>query len=195
MLYNLVQGSITAEPVSLAEAKMHLRVDDDSTSEDALILALVRAAREWVENYCRRSLVSRTITLRMDCFPGEILLPRGPVSSVTSVQYVDADGATQTVTASDYQTDLYSVVARILPVLGVVWPQVKNGAVNSVIVTYVAGYATATELPRSIKAAMLLIVGHLFEHREQVGPAGMVEVPFAVKALLAPFEVRDFTLE
>ena len=195
MRYNLAQGSITAEPVTLAEAKMHLRVDDDSTSEDALILALIRAAREWVEDYCRRSLVSRTITLRMDCFPGEILLPRGPVSSVTSVQYVDADGATQTVSASNYQTDLYSVVARILPVLGVVWPQVKNGAVNSVIVTYVAGYATATELPRSIKAAILLIVGHLFEHREQVNQGGMVEVPFAVKALLAPFEVRDFTLE
>lgn len=184
------------EPVSRAEMKTHLKVD--LSTEDGLIDALTVAAREWVENYTRRSLVKRTLELRLDCFPGEIKLPRGPVQSVSSVKYTDQDGTLQTVDAGNYQTDLYSAPARITPVFGGVWPTPKFGALNAVLVTYVAGYADdggsptdlASGIPSAIKAAIKLLVGHWFQNRDSAG-----QVPDAVKALLAPFEIRDYSLE
>jgi len=201
--YNLTQGAVPAEPVTLAEARLHLRIADDLTADDALITALIQAAREWVENHCRRSLVQRSLVLKMDYFPGCFKLPRGEVRSVTSVQYVDQDGNTATVSSADYQVDTASEPGRIVPQLGVVWPVPKFGAINSVIVNYVAGYAEgagspsdyAANIPAAVKAAMKLIVGHLYEHRESIAPMALFEVPMAVKSLLAPYEIRDFELE
>jgi uncharacterized phiE125 gp8 family phage protein len=192
-----------AEPLTLAEAKKHCRIDTDITDQDTLISALIQSAREWAENHCRRSFVRRTLELRLDCFPGEIRLPRGPVSSVTSVKYTDQDGSEATVATADYQVDIYGTPPRIVPAFGVVWPTPKFGALNAVLVTYVAGYAPgatsptdhAENVPQAVKAALKLIVGHLYEHRELAAAQAMTEVPFAVRALLAPYEVRDFTLE
>lgn len=196
MRYSLERGAIPAEPLTLAEAKLHLREDNDD--QDALITALIQAAREWVENYCRRSLVRRTLTLRMDSFPcGEIHLPRGPVSAVSSIS---ANGSA--VAAAVYETDLYSTPARIRTAFGQVWP-VVDPETNAVVIIYTAGYEPgagsptdyAENVPAAIKAAMKLIIGHLYEHREQVDMTQMFEVPFAVRMLLAPYEIRDFDLE
>lgn len=192
-----------AEPVSRAEAKLHLRVDTDDTAQDTLIDALIQGAREWCENYTRRSFVRRTLQLRVDCFPSHIRLPRGPVASVSSVAYIDSNGDSATLAADQYQVDTYSTPARIVPAFGVVWPSVDAGVVNGVTVTYVAGYAPgdtsptdhAENVPAGAKAAILLLIGHLYENREQVGMQQLHEVPFGVRALLAPLEVRDYTLE
>lgn len=206
MTYSVnVKTAPTAEPLTLAETKVHLRVDSDITDQDTLISALIAAAREWAENHTRRSFVQRTLELRLDCFPGEILLPRGPVVSVTSVKYTDDSGTLQTVSASDYQTDLYSVPARICPVFGTIWPVPGTGRLNAVVVEYEAGYAhssgsptdMADAVPSSIKSALKLMIGHWYENREAVSMANVIpqQVPLAVKHLLAPFEIRDYSLE
>jgi uncharacterized phiE125 gp8 family phage protein len=209
MVYSLtVKTAAVAEPVTLAEAKDHCRILDDVTDQDALISALIVAAREWCENFTRRSFVRRTYEMRLDNWFGgdrcrEILLPRGPVSSVTHVKYTDSAGALATLAADQYQTGLYDMPARIVPAFGVVWPTVKPGAVDAVLIEYVAGYAPSSDsptdhaanVPASVKAAMKLIVGHLYEQRELSANSAIFEVPFAVKALLAPFEVRDYRLE
>ena len=198
-----VKTAPAAEPITLAEAKTHCRILDDVTDQDALLSALIVAARGWCENYCRRSFVRRTYELRMDNWAGEIRLPRGPVSSVTQIQYVDSSGTLTTLAADQYQAGLYDLPARIVPAYGVVWPTVKNAEIDAVVIEYVAGYAPgsasptehAANVPDSIKAAMKLIVSHLYEQRELSANSAIFEVPFAVKALLAPFEVRDYTLE
>lgn len=190
-----------AEPVTLVEAKLHLRVDIDE--DDDLIEALISAAREWTENYCRRSWVQRTLELRLDCFEDEIRLPRGPVSSVTHVKYTDQDGNLATVDSARYQVDLYSIPPRIVPVLGAAWPVPKVGAINAVVVTYVAGFAPGAasptdyteNVPKSVRAAMLLVIGHLYQNREQTTGDALQTLPFNVKHLLAAYEIRDFTLE
>lgn len=192
----------SVEPISRASAKLHLR--EDLTEQDELIDALIVAAREWTENYCRRSWVKRTLVLRLDGFPGEIRLPRGPVLAVASVQYTDANGATQSVGASGYQVDTYRVPGRIVLAFGSTWPTPKVGTVNAVQVTYTAGYAPddsgsptdfRANVPKAAVAAMKLLISHLYEHRDAVAERAQFEVPFAVKALLAPLEIRDFTLE
>lgn len=198
-----VSTAPVAEPITRAEAKTHLRIDSDITDQDTLVDALIQGAREWCENYTRRSFVSRTLQLRTDCFPGEFRLPRGPVTSVSSITYTDSGGNAATLAADQYQVDIYSMPARIVPAYGVVWPTVKSGVVNGVVVTYVAGYAAgatsptdhAENVPAAIKAAMKLLIGHLYENRELVDMKQLFMVPFGVKYLLAPFEVRDYTLE
>jgi len=204
MRYSLTEPAAPpAEPITLAEAKLHLRIDSDITDQDALISALVQGAREWVENYCRRTLVERTLELRLDNWYREIRLPRGKVSAVASVKYVDSGGTLTTLAADQYQVDTYSVPARIVPAYGVIWPTVKTGEINAVLVTYTAGYTPgaasptdyAENIPEAIKAAIKLLVGNFYENRELLSERQLFEAPFAVKALLAPYEIRDFTLE
>lgn len=204
MHYSIATSSAAAaEPVTRAEAKTHLRIDSDITDQDSLVDALIQGAREWCENYTRRSFVRRTLQMRFDAFCGPFRLPYGPVASVTSITYTDSGGNGATLAADQYQVDTYSTPARIVPAYGVVWPSVQEGVVNGVVVTYVAGYAPgstsptdhAENVPAAIKAAMLLLIGHLYENRELVDMKQLYTVPFGVKALLAPFEIRDYSLE
>jgi len=189
-----------AEPLTLAEAKEHLRVD--LALEDELIEALIVAAREWTENYCRRSWIVRTLKLHLDYFDAEILLPRGPVVSVASVEYMNG-AALVALDPSAYVVDRFSLPARIRPVFGGTWPSVASVSLNGVVVTYDAGYPGSTgappdlaaNVPQAVKAAMKLLIGGWFENREHIAEKAPAEVPLAVKSLLSALEVRDFRLE
>lgn len=189
------------EPVTRQEMKDHARIDATDDATNALVDALITAARDQVENYTRRSLVKRTLELRLDCFYEEIRLPRGPVVSVTKVEYVNSGGTLTTLPSADYQVDLYSVPARIVTAYGVTWPVTKLGELNAVIVTYVAGYDVGSpdndygeNVPAAIKAALKLVFGDLWENREATLTQPTAKNR-AVEALLAPWEIRDFTLE
>lgn len=182
------------EPLTATEAKLHLRVDH--TTDDDLITSLIVAARQHCENFTGRALITQTWDLKLDAFPslGEpIRLVKPPVSSVTSVTYVDADGATQTWTSSLYRTDLpagtWAQAGRIEPAHGESYPEIRQVS-NAVTVRCVHGYGAAATVPDAIKAAMKLLIGHWYENRESVivGATAM-PVPMAVDALLVPFKV------
>lgn len=176
----------TTECVTLDEARLHLRVDGND--DDALITRLIKVARETCERLSGLSFMQQTLALYLDGFPiagtpgqgtperiwaglhgsgGVIELHRPPIQSVTSIQYVDADGTTQTLSASSYRTDLVSMPGRITPAYGMEWPETRD-VTNAVIVTYVAGAASAGLVPAAAGAAMLLMIGHLYENRQQV---------------------------
>jgi uncharacterized phiE125 gp8 family phage protein len=153
-------------PVTLAEAKLHLRVD--STDEDTLITALITAATEMCEQATGRALMTQTWLLTLDEFPAEIELTRVPVQSVTSVTYTDTDGAVQTLsTGSNWRLlDLGDFsFARIVPVYGYEWPATREQN-NVVSVQYVAGYANAAAVPQPIKQWVLLMIASMFDNRE-----------------------------
>lgn len=130
-----------AEPISLAEAKAHLR--ETTAANDSLITALIAAAREYAETFTGRALVTRTLDLRLDDWPatGSIWLPRAPLRSVSSITYVDTAGDTQTWSSSLYTVDLYSQPGRIEPAYGETWPSVRD-QMNAVKVRFICGYAT-----------------------------------------------------
>lgn len=87
------------EPVSLAEAKAHLRVEVND--ENSLIQTLITAARQYVETATRRALLQQTWDDKLDAFPcGAIVLPLSPVTSVTSITYLDTAGVSQTWSSS-----------------------------------------------------------------------------------------------
>jgi uncharacterized phiE125 gp8 family phage protein len=174
------------EPVTLAEAKAHLRVD--ISTDDALISAIVKASREFCEEYLDRSLVYTQWTMRMDAFPWEIELPRPPVAqagttTATVVTYTLETQATATLDTSTYRVDRTATPGVIRTVYAGTWPSHLFDE-NSVSVTWWGGYGTdGTAVPAAIRSAMLMVVSHLYEHRTAVAP-GMSEVPFGVKALL-----------
>jgi uncharacterized phiE125 gp8 family phage protein len=186
----LVQTSVPAtEPVTLAEARLFCRVD--STAEDTLITSLIAAARQDAEMILQRSLITQGWRLVLDSFPACIELERGTVLTVTAITYMDMAGVWQTLSASDYVSDLSGCPARITPVFGKVWP-VTLPQIGAVKVEYTAGYgAAAADVPEAIKRWIKLRVATIFENREEVARGDLRAMPY-VDGLLDAFRVvRD----
>lgn len=184
--------STPADPVTLQEAKDHLRLEVGD--DDAQVTAAIAAATKWAEEYLWRGLVEQTWELLRAGFPCEDVfeLPKGNLkaSSVT-VKYLDTYGTLQTWSSSAYLVDTVSVPGRILLPFGSVWPTTLCQW-NSVQVTYTVGWAAAA-VPEPIKSAIKLLVSQLYEHRtpEVVGTI-VSSVQFAVKALLDPYRLARF---
>ena len=157
------------EPLSLAEAKLHLKVEPDVHDEDALIAGYVKAAREYCEGWQGRTYVNTVRKLTLDyAFPddGIVELPFPPLVSVAHVKYYDAAGVLTTLAASAYLVDVTATPGRLVPAYGASWPtpQYRIGAVE---VQYTAGYGTAaTSVPELFRQAVRLALGDLYEHRE-----------------------------
>lgn len=177
-----------AEPLSLTEAKLHLR--EPAAADDGLVTALITAARIQVENYVHRALITQTRELKLDCFPSAIELPFPPIASLTSVKYTDLNGAEQTVDSADLDTDTASSPGRIQPAYGANWPSTRPGF-NAVRVRYVCGYGSAGgDVPEPLRHALRLLLAHLYENREAV-VIGTIssDLPLGVAALLNPYIV------
>ena len=182
------------EPVSLAEAKAHCRVD--VADEDALIDTLRVAARQYVETFTRRPLITQTWDDKRDGFPcgsDEALeLPLPPVSSITSVTYTATDGTSTVWSSALYTTDLptgpKAEPARIVPIYGEVYPTTRS-VINNVVIRFVAGYgSTAATVPASLRAAIKLLIGHWYERREPVNVGNIVTpIPLSIESLLWPY--------
>ena len=201
-----------AEPLSTAEAKLHLRVDH--TSDDTLISALIVAAREHVENYLVGSLVEQTRAVYLSAWPySPFRLPCGPVQEIESVKYEDENGDTQTVDSSIYYLTPGGEIALDY---SQVWPYVNIRGKDAITVTYLTGYPPVetvipgeaipdtdpveyeddtteidygANIPQSIKQAMLLLIGEWYEQREAAADTKYTiqTIPWGVKQLLAPY--------
>ena len=152
-------------PVTLAEAKLHCRVD--LADDDTLITALITAATEMAEQKTGRAIMTQTLELTLDAFPEAFELTRVPVQSITSVKYYDTTGAQQTLSNTLYALDAADDFgfAYISPVYAGVWPNTRD-QINAVAVRYVAGYADAASVPQSIKNWILLMVSTMYANRE-----------------------------
>jgi uncharacterized phiE125 gp8 family phage protein len=176
------------EPISIDEVKTHCRIIH--STEDASIVGMITAARERCEEYLWRALITQTWEFVYDQFPcGHMLLPRAPLQSVASIAYIDANGAAQTLASNQYLLETRGVMGRIAPAYAVTWPETQD-RISTVTVTAVCGYGHFDKVPWAIRAAMLMIVGHLWEHREEVSDFPAHEMPQSVCALLHPYKVK-----
>lgn len=184
-----VVSAAASEPVTLTEAKLHLR--EDGTEQDTHIEGLITAARELIEGETGRVMMAQTVRQYFDDFPeddGTLRLAIYPARSVSSVNYLDSDGDTTVLAASSYRADVVSEPARIDPAYGTSWPE-TYGVSNGVWVDVAAGYSAIGTVPQGLKQAILLIVGHWFENREASVPGTMSELPLAVQRLIARWAV------
>lgn len=179
----------TVEPVVLSEAKSHMNIDALFTDDDTLITSLIVVAREFVEDYIRRALMTQTLVARHNGFPNCIKLERPNVKSVTSVQYIDTAGDLQTLATSVYDVDLYSTPNRITLAYGQTWPSTQTGVPNTVVITYVTGETTSANVPPTIRHAILMLIGHLYENREATSTLTIKDIPFSIVALLQHYKV------
>ena len=191
-------------PVSVADAKEHLRIVD-TTEDDVYVGQLVDAATTWCEDYCDRTFADKQYTVAFDDFFGtRIELPRPPVrlnavssGATVSISYVDTGGATQTLTFAEsgtqgFRLDRDHVPALVYPLYLGVWPSVRLDD-KSVQITYLAGYGGAANVPTPAKHAIKMLVGHWYANREAVLVGSISkEYEFAVAALLAPLKWKQY---
>jgi uncharacterized phiE125 gp8 family phage protein len=192
MNLSVVTGPVY-EPISLQEAKDHLRIGS-TTRDDALIEALITAAREHLDGPAGtlgRCLITQTLRLTMDEWPDEIILPCPPLISVTSIEYQDGGSPTYTALTS-YQVTSISEPGKIKPAYGEWWPTIQCGTYDAIRVTYTAGYgAHPGAVPLAIKQAMLLMIGDWYENTE-ASINQIIQRNPALPALLGPYMVHSF---
>lgn len=173
-------------PVSLTEVKAHCRVD--GTDSDTVLTLLLAAAVSHLDGWTGilgRCMVTQSWRQDFCGFASPLRLPLGPVASVTSVSYYDADNALVAALSSDVWVLRYDALGAYVDLkTDQSWPS-SYARADAVSVTYVAGTAAAG-VPAALKAAILLMVSHWNENREAVA-GSMSEVPMSASALIAPF--------
>jgi len=182
------------EPLSLAEIKSHLRVDD--TSDDEMLSAIIQVAREQVEDITRRALLTSTWDFVLQEWPVEnyIKLPYGNLQSVTSVKWKDTDGTETTLTpTNDYLVETNGEnVGRVVLPYGESWPSDTLYPSNPITIRFVCGWTAASLIPAKIRAACKLIAGDIYQNREgKILTGQSYQENKAVMALLTNARIWD----
>ncbi|MGE0460903.1 MAG: hypothetical protein AB7Q16_06000 [Vicinamibacterales bacterium] len=184
------------EPITIEEAKIQARV---THTRDDLFLdeVVIPGVRDRAELATMRQLITATWAETFDDWPceGYIEVPRPPLQSVSSITYVDPAGVTQTWSPSLYVVDApagpRATRGRIAPAHGQSWPSVRM-QLNAITVTFIAGYGDEPkDVPPLLRRAMLLDLGTMYEHREDL-VAGMVvnELPVRSATVYQSFKCR-----
>jgi len=198
------------EPVSLEEARAQCRIT--STAEDGLLAGYILAARQHVESITNRTMVTSSWQYVIDekwpiyydrkrGFNRKLIqLPKSPIQSVQSIQYIDTNGDTQTLDPSQYV--VYGLhdpaqpagaipgLGCIEPVFGIIWPLIRHQG-NAITVDFTAGYGDGpSAMHEALRQAMLMLIAHWFDNRSPaLEKARGLQVPYAVEALTAPHRI------
>ncbi len=168
--------------LTLDEVKTHLRVEQ--SLDDNYIELLISTAITIAEDYCNRAIVATTKTLMLDVFPDVIELPIAPVISIDNIDYQNTDDATQSFT--DFYLNLRKLKATIEPTTNNEWPETYDNK-EVVTISYQVGYSA---IPPVIKHAILLIIGSLYEQRENhIVGVKTNKIPLSAEYLLNPYRI------
>lgn len=181
---SLVSGP-AAQPVTLAEAKSHCRIESDD--EDVLLQRLIDTATAMVDGrgVLFRAMITQTWAQTGQNWCGKIPLTMTPVQSLSAVKYFDTDGILQTATLSDFRLIGGENLSYVEPVSGASWPQAFDRH-DALRVEYVAGYGDASsDVPEVVRNAILMLVGHFYENRESHSMDAPKEVPMGFEALIS----------
>jgi uncharacterized phiE125 gp8 family phage protein len=200
-------------PLSLAEAKAFLRIDEDLTAADALVMALLRSAVSHMERWTGRALVTQTWRLTLDRWPEQssilsqdwegwrqgadlvtrrdfIEIPKPPLQSITTFQVFDTTDAAAAVATTVYFVDTESEPGRVGSRFGQTWPSTTLRPHNGIQITFVAGYGdTWNEVPDAFLQATRLLLAHSYENRAVCDEASAVAIPASAQALLRPYRL------
>ncbi len=191
----------TAAPISIAEAKAHCHIDDDS--QDAYIGGLILAATHFVDGPKGRlsaALMPQTWQITLRELPAcGFKIPLPPLLGVLEIRYFDCENVDHILPSADYIVIADTEPGAVEPAPGVRWPAVAARP-DAVRVVFRAGYEGAEDdsppgpngVPPRIKQAMLLLIGHWFHNREASAPSSTAALPLGVEALLGDHQVYDF---
>lgn len=209
------------EPVSLALAKQHMRVDASFTDDDSIIAIYVQAAREAAEDAMHRAIFNQTWEFSLDEFPIWRTIGTQPVSThgsfflgvwsqiairlpvprlvgVGSITYVDQQGATQTIDPSKYNVFVDGEPAIITPANGNYWPFSNIYQPGTIKIIFTAGtYGTGepgdNTCPAKIQLAILMLAASWYANAEDATLVKLQALPFGVDRLLNSEKFEVFT--
>ena len=172
-----------------------LKYSSDAT-EDDILTSLIKTAREQVEVFTRRALITQTWDAYLDEFPRKnfIPLPFGQLQSVTSLSHTDSSGTLTTmIPITEYLVDTVSEPGRIVLPYGLSWPCYSWYPVNPIACRFICGYGAAVNVPEGIKTAIKMVIADLYSERGEkiVGNVAMFENQ-AAQMILWPFRLWDF---
>lgn len=184
-----------AEPISLAEAKAHLRVID-FTDDDAYITALIAVARRAVEDFTGRTLIDTVFTQSARSWEVSIPLARGQASAISSIVYdPDGGGAPVTVDSGLYTLAPYGDgLARVVFHDEFTEPDlIDRPLVDRIRIQFTAGYGAAgTAVPGPLLQAVYYLIQHFYDNRSPVGiNVNLNKMPFTVEALCGPYKIYN----
>lgn len=169
-----------ARPVTLSQAKHQLRIDGNES--DGLVGQLIDAATGAVSEMLGLSLVEQQWSYSVPSVGGDLKLPKGPVKTVDSIAYYDRDDVAQTATVSDFYLFKDNDMAILRPKPGMSWPDTAARE-DALSVTFTVGWAGL--VPAEVKQAVLVMVSHMHDTPHAATDRQMVEVPYAVRDLVA----------
>lgn len=182
----------SVQPITLAEAKAHLRVD--TTDEDTYINTLITASTNFAEKYTYRQFITATYYQYLDSFPiGKITLEKPKLQSVTAITYTDEDGDTKSLSTDVYEVDDKATIGTIRLKDGQSYPTTKS-TYNAVRIEFKAGYGDAgSDVPDLLKSTLKVMVSYLFENRNFATPQDKDLIfPSSILLLLDQFSLREF---
>lgn len=193
----------TVEPITLAQAKSHLRYTGTDAAEEAYISRLVVASRLTIEEQTNRTFHQTARTLTLDRWPRHVtvLLPYPPIISVASVKYYDPDGAQQTVSSGNYRVITTAEPGRVEPISTFAWPTIQTRAA-AIEVAYLSGYITTAGGPADMAAAraqsieaVYLLLEHWYRNRAATADKMQYPIGLGVDALTCNDRCNEHLME
>lgn len=184
-------------PVTLEEAKEHLRVTD--TNSDSYIQGLIAAVCDQVESQTGRTLITTEYLWKMDAFTlfnYSLYVPKSPLQNVSAITYIDTNTSTQTWGSTYYTVDIYSLPGRITPAYLQIWP-ITLYLPNAITIQFTAGHSSHLGgIPESLKHGLKFLISHYWANRQETviseGRVMLVDTPKASDYLLAKYQIPFF---
>lgn len=176
--------------VLLEEMKAHARII--APEEEALVAGYIIAAESRLDGWngiLGRALITQTWSADLPAFPkGDMIrLPLGPAQSITSIDYFDTNGASQTLGAGNFRLHEDAFGPYVRRTAGATWPDTETRD-DAVTVTWIAGFGdNPGDVPEPIRTAIAMLAAHLFENREATAPADLAEIPLGAADLIEPY--------
>ena len=187
MIYSL-QTASTLDIVTLESVRTALQLPSNDTSSDELIKEYIKTAVAYIEEKTNRVLGTSTWKGYEDYFKELQTINKNPVTAISSITYYDSDGNEQTVSSSDYYTDIASEPARVY---------IENGPTslftrpNAVTYNFTAGYTDADNVPPQAKTAIRMLCRHYYDNRGVASPVQLYEVPMGVTSLINQLRIDE----
>ncbi|MEP3197080.1 MAG: head-tail connector protein [Lentilitoribacter sp.] len=184
----VLSQSPLSEPITLDEAKAHLRLDHDS--EDDLLNLLIATAREYLESQTQLALMTQSWRLCLDNWPTDhcVKLHKSPVQSIDQIEQFDGNGDAQVVSTSEMLLDSNAHPARLY----INSQSDPEQVINGIEITFTAGFHSASEVPDMLKRALLIHIAQMYEFRGVVSPSMQpAAVPNGYAALINPWVRRS----